>query len=111
MIQAVVFDLDGLLVDSEPMWFRARSEIFQRFGLLWTEADQKKQMGVSTAMWADYLAQKLQDRMSRQEVIDESLSKMASCYQAGEADYARRCGRLGYCAGKYKLVFQVLPSC
>ncbi len=50
MIQAVVFDLDGLLVDSEPMWFRARCEIFQRFGLAWTAADQKKQMGVSTAM-------------------------------------------------------------
>src|SRR5574341_2531208 len=104
MINAVIFDLDGLLVDSEPMWFRARSEIFQRFGLVWTEADRKQQMGVSTAMWADYLAQKLQDRMSRQEVIDESLSKMASYYQAGEVRImpgAREA--LEFCAGKYKL--------
>jgi HAD superfamily hydrolase (TIGR01509 family) len=104
MIHAVVFDLDGLLVDSEPMWFRARCEIFQRFGLAWTEADQKKQMGVSTAMWADDIAQRLQGRMSREEIVTESLSKMASYYQAGEVRImpgAR--GALEHCAGKYKL--------
>jgi HAD superfamily hydrolase (TIGR01509 family) len=104
MIQAVVFDLDGLLVDSEPMWFRARCEIFQRFDLAWTEADQKKQMGVSTAMWADYIAQKLQGKLSREEIINESLSKMAFYYQAGEVRImpgAREA--LEYCAGKYKL--------
>jgi HAD superfamily hydrolase (TIGR01509 family) len=104
MIRAVVFDLDGLLVDSEPMWFRARREIFQRFGLVWTEIDQKKQMGVSTATWADYIAQKLQGKLSREEIVRESLSKMASYYQVGEVRLmpgAREA--LEYCAGKFKL--------
>lgn len=104
MITTVIFDLDGLLVDSEPMWFRARREIFQRFGLAWTAADQKKQMGVSTAMWADYIAQKLQGKLSREEIVNESLGKMASYYQAGAVRImpgAREA--LQYCAGKYKL--------
>jgi HAD superfamily hydrolase (TIGR01509 family) len=104
MITAVIFDLDGLLVDSEPMWFRARSEIFQRFSLVWTEAEQKKQMGVSTAMWADYIALKLQGKMSREEIVNESLSKMASYYRAGEVRIMPGAAEaLGYCAGKYKL--------
>lgn len=104
MINAVVFDLDGLLVDSEPMWFRARREIFQRFGLVWTAEDQKQQMGVSTAMWAGYLAQKLQGKLSREEIVTESLGKMAFYYRNGEVRImpgAREA--LAYCAGKYKL--------
>lgn len=104
MIRAVIFDLDGLLVDSEPIWFRARHEIFQRFGLVWSEADQKQQMGVSTAMWADYIAQKLQGKLSREEIVSESLGKMASYYHAGEVRLmpgAREA--LEYCAGRFKL--------
>lgn len=104
MIHAVIFDLDGLLVDSEPMWFRARREIFQRFGLVWTVEDQKQQMGVSTAMWADYLAQKLQGKLSREKIVTESLDKMASYYRNGEVRImpgAREA--LAYAATKYKL--------
>lgn len=104
MIKTVIFDLDGLLVDSEPVWFRTRCEIFQRFGLVWTEADQKRMMGVSTAAWADYLAEKLQGKMSRDEIINESLSKMAAYYQAGEVRTMLGAQEaLEYCAGKYKL--------
>lgn len=104
MIRAVIFDLDGLLVDSEPIWFRARRDIFQRFGLAWSEADQKQQMGVSTAMWADYIARKLQGKLSREEIVGESMSKMASYYHAGEVRLmpgAREA--LEYCAGKFTL--------
>jgi len=104
MIQAVVFDLDGLLVDSEPVWFRARTEMFQRFGLVWTDTDQRTQMGVSTAMWAAYIEKKLQGRMSSEAIVKESLQWMVSHYQAGEVPTkpgAREA--LEYCAGRYKL--------
>lgn len=120
MIQAVVFDLDGLLVDSEPMWFRARREIFQRFGLVWTEEDQTKQMGVSTAMWADYLAQKLQGKLSREEIVNESLRKMASYYQTGEVRimpgahealaYSANLYKLGLASGSPKLLINAALS-
>lgn len=39
MIDAVIFDLDGLLLDSEPLWRRAEVEVFARAGLRITEDD------------------------------------------------------------------------
>jgi beta-phosphoglucomutase-like phosphatase (HAD superfamily) len=39
MFQAAIFDLDGLLIDSEPLWRRAEVEIFATVGLVLTDAD------------------------------------------------------------------------
>src|SRR5262245_61432675 len=104
MIRAVIFDLDGLLVDSEPAWFRARAEMLKRFGLVWTDADQKRLMGVSTAAWTDYLKDKLEGRMSPEEIVQESLSKMVSYYRAGEVRLMPGAGQaLAACAGRYEL--------
>ena len=104
MVTAVVFDLDGLLVDSEPAWFRARREIFQRFGLMWTEEDQAKLMGVSTAMWADDIAQKLGGKLSREDVVNESLNRMVAYYQAGEVPIRPGAqDALEHCADNYMI--------
>ena len=43
---AVVFDLDGLLIDSEPFWRRAEIEVFGRVGLKLTELDVRQTMGL-----------------------------------------------------------------
>ncbi len=84
MITSVIFDLDGLLVDSEPMWTRAISEIVNRCGLDWTHADKLALMGTGTATWADYISKKLDRRMSNEEVIEEVLSRMVRYYHTGE---------------------------
>jgi HAD superfamily hydrolase (TIGR01509 family) len=39
MFQAVIFDLDGVLIDSEPLWRRAEQEVFRSVGLDLTEHD------------------------------------------------------------------------
>ncbi|MGD0883028.1 MAG: hexitol phosphatase HxpB [Acidimicrobiales bacterium] len=43
---AVVFDLDGLLIDSEPFWRRAEIEVFADVGLELTEQDVRQTMGL-----------------------------------------------------------------
>lgn len=45
MIKAAIFDLDGLLIDSEPFWQRAEMEVFPTVGLHLTIEDCKKTQG------------------------------------------------------------------
>ena len=58
-IRAVVFDLDGLLIDSEVVWNRVRSDVAAERGVAWTEGDQRAVMGVSTAAWTAYMIDRL----------------------------------------------------
>lgn len=44
-LQAVLFDMDGLLVDSEPLWFEVETQIMARMGSAWTHADQQHLVG------------------------------------------------------------------
>jgi HAD superfamily hydrolase (TIGR01509 family) len=84
MISAVIFDLDGLLMDTEPVWHQARVELFKRFGLTWTKEDQERCMGVSTSFWVNAMAEKLGGRLSPPMVMEEILSRMTECYARGE---------------------------
>jgi HAD superfamily hydrolase (TIGR01509 family) len=43
----VIFDLDGLLLDTEPGWHRAEAELLRRHGATYTEADETATLGWS----------------------------------------------------------------
>lgn len=45
MIRAVLFDMDGLLVDSEPFWRKAEKEAFAQVGIILTDRDCRETMG------------------------------------------------------------------
>jgi sugar-phosphatase len=47
MVKAVIFDMDGLLIDSEPFWAKAEIEIFPRYGHNLTLEDCKMMQGIS----------------------------------------------------------------
>jgi sugar-phosphatase len=53
--KAAIFDLDGLLVDSEPLWRRAEREIFAEIGLDLSDDDCRSTMGLRcdevVALW------------------------------------------------------------
>ncbi len=63
VLQAVMFDMDGLLVDSEPLWFRAESVVMARLGGTWSHADQGVLVGGSMDTTVSYLL----DRGTRAE--------------------------------------------
>jgi HAD superfamily hydrolase (TIGR01509 family) len=52
---AVLFDLDGLLVDSEPVWYEVESAAVERLGGVWTRADQEACLGGTMAASARYM--------------------------------------------------------
>jgi HAD superfamily hydrolase (TIGR01509 family) len=46
-LRAVLFDMDGLLIDSEPLWFEVETDVMTRLGGEWTPADQAALLGSS----------------------------------------------------------------
>jgi len=104
VIQAVIFDMDGLLVDSEPVWFAARRELFSRFGKRWTSADQERMMGVSTSAWVEYVTEKLDGSMSRDDVLNSTIEIMVDSYKRGDVPLLPGATRaLEFCSGKYRV--------
>jgi HAD superfamily hydrolase (TIGR01509 family) len=57
-LQAVLFDMDGLLVDTEPLWFDVELEVMAKLGGEWTQADQIAVLGSPSAMAARYMIQR-----------------------------------------------------
>jgi HAD superfamily hydrolase (TIGR01509 family) len=80
-IEAVIFDMDGLLVDSEPVWDRARSSMAAQAGKEWNKDDHKAVMGVSTEEWASYMIQRLELTISPEGVQAEIVQRMLEMYR------------------------------
>ena len=53
-LKAVIFDMDGLLIDSEPFWEEAGVEILQEYGYTLTHAQYKTSVGLRTEEWVDH---------------------------------------------------------
>lgn len=54
VLRAVIFDMDGLLIDSEPLWVRAEIEVFGAAGVLLTEEDCARTKGLRVDDVVDY---------------------------------------------------------
>ena len=67
-LQAVMFDMDGLLVDTEPLWFEVESAVMARLGGDWGAGDQEQLVGGSLERTLDYLLGKATRPRSRATV-------------------------------------------
>jgi HAD superfamily hydrolase (TIGR01509 family) len=54
-VRAVIFDLDGVLVESEGLWNRAKRELVEAHGLPWPDDAERTMMGMSSPEWSGYL--------------------------------------------------------
>ena len=59
MIEAVVFDLDGLLLDTEQVWDDVREKLVRERGGRWHDRAQADMMGMSSTEWSAYLHDEL----------------------------------------------------
>ena len=96
MIRAVVFDLDGVLVDSEPVWEQVRRGLVAERGGHWAPDAQRKIMGMSTPEWAKYLSGDLGVGLPPDEVAKAVIDRMVARYtehvpfMPGAVDTVRR---------------------
>jgi len=80
MIEAVVFDLDGVLVDSEPVWEQVRREVVASRGGHWADDAQQRIMGMSTGEWARYLSEDLGVGLAPDAIAVLVIERMAARY-------------------------------
>jgi HAD superfamily hydrolase (TIGR01509 family) len=55
MIKAVVFDLDGVLIDSEHVWDEVRQQLAEERGGRWSDTASRDMMGMSSLEWSAYM--------------------------------------------------------
>jgi HAD superfamily hydrolase (TIGR01509 family) len=80
MIEAVVFDLDGVLVDSEPVWEQVRRQVVAEHGGHWAPDAQRRLMGMSTGEWARYLSEDLGVGLPAEQIAVLVIERMAARY-------------------------------
>jgi len=84
-LQAVLFDLDGLLVDSEPEWFEVEAEMFERLGATraWTHADAHALVGKALVVSAAHIVSEAGSSVPATVVADRLVTAMPQRFARG----------------------------
>jgi HAD superfamily hydrolase (TIGR01509 family) len=83
VLAAALFDMDGLLVDTEPLWLETETEVMDRLGAQWTADDQEALLGGSMERTVSYLLGKATRPAPPQVVARWMLDGMLDRVRAG----------------------------
>jgi HAD superfamily hydrolase (TIGR01509 family) len=78
---AVIFDLDGVLVDSEVAWRDARMGLVEQSGGSWREDAQSEMMGMSSAEWSRYMSEELGVPLSADAISAAVVERLQRLYR------------------------------
>jgi HAD superfamily hydrolase (TIGR01509 family) len=81
VIEAVVFDLDGVLLDSEQVWDEVREQLVKERGGRWHERAQAEMMGMSSVEWSRYMHDELGVPEPPEEISAEVVRRLEDRYR------------------------------
>jgi HAD superfamily hydrolase (TIGR01509 family) len=99
VIEAVAFDLDGTLIESERRWEAARRAVTEAGGGSWHSDAQPSMMGLSTPEWIAYMQRELGVKLAADEIRSRVLELLEATYRdrlpliPGAAEAVRRLAR------------------
>ena len=82
MIEAVVFDLDGVLLDSETAWNDVKRELALEAGGRWTEEAPTTMLGMSSPEWSRFMHDELSVPLEPQAISAGVVERLAARYRA-----------------------------
>jgi HAD superfamily hydrolase (TIGR01509 family) len=82
-MDAVIFDLDGVLIDSERTWDEVRRAVVAEHGGRWTDEATRAMQGMSTPEWARYLVERLGAALTPERIAEVVIERMADRYAGG----------------------------
>jgi HAD superfamily hydrolase (TIGR01509 family) len=80
-VAAVVFDLDGVLVDSEQVWDDARRELVAERGGVWRDDATRAMMGMSSLEWSQYMHDELGVELDPATISAAVVEKLEQLYR------------------------------
>lgn len=116
-VQAVVFDLDGVVVDSEHVWDEVREQLARERGGRWHERAQADMMGMSSPEWSRYMHEVIGLAEPPEEIGAEVVRRLLARYRerlplvGGAVDAVRRLGggfRLGIASSSNRPVIDAV---
>lgn len=81
MIEAVIFDLDGVLIDSEQAWAAAREQLVRERGGTWRAEATREMMGMSSPEWSRYMRDQLGVPMAPEQIAREVVRRLQERYR------------------------------
>jgi HAD superfamily hydrolase (TIGR01509 family) len=80
-IAAVVFDLDGVLLDSETAWLRVKKKFTEETSGHWKEEAQWDMLGMSSTEWSRYMHDELGVPLPPEQISSEVADRLAQQYR------------------------------
>ena len=81
MIDAVIFDLDGVLLDSESAWLAAKRAVVDEWGGRWKEEASRAMLGMSAPEWSAYMRDDLAIERAAEEIDAEVVKRLLEVYR------------------------------